>query len=163
VRARVDIAVLVLLATGITVYLSLALPGDRSLVVHVYLLVLGAILMTALLAGVGSAVPGGRRSDFRRALDLRPAQPEQISELAKVEREVTLAVGNAHDLHARLLPRLREIAEARLERSGKRPGPDTLGRSWELLRADRAEPTDRFAPGIRAADLRALLSDLEQL
>lgn len=162
-RARVDFAVLLVLATGVTVYVSLAVPGDRSLVVHVYLLVLGVILMAALLTGLGAAVPGGGRSNFRRALDQPSAKPEHLSELAKVEREVTLAVGNAHDLHARLLPRLREIAEARLERSGRRSGPDTLGRSWELLRADRPEPADRFAPGIREQDLRALVDDLEKL
>lgn len=162
-KIRLDLAVLLLIATGVGVYISLALPGDRRLVVHVYLLVLGAIFMSALLSGLGAAVPGKRRSQFLSALDARNPQPEQVSELAKVEREVTLAVGSAHDLHARLLPRLREIAEARLERSGKHPGPDTLGRSWELLRPDRPEPTDRFAPGIRAAELRALVSDLEKL
>jgi uncharacterized membrane protein len=162
-KSRVDIAILLVLATGVTVYVSLALPGDRSLAVHIYLLVLGAIFMTALLSGLGGAVPGRRRSEFRRALDQPAAKPDQVSELAKVEREVTLAVGSAHDLHTRLLPRLREIAEARLERSGRRPGPDTLGRSWELLRADRPEPANRFAPGIRTAELRALVSDLEEL
>lgn len=162
-KIRLDLAVLLLIATGVAVYISLAIPGDRRLVVHVYLLVLGAIFMSALLSGLGAAVPGRRRSQFLNALDARSPKPEQVSELAKVEREVTLAVGSAHDLHARLLPRLREIAEARLERSGRHPGPDTLGRSWELLRADRPEPGDRFAPGIRAAELRALVSDLEKL
>ena len=162
-KARVDLAVLLVLASGVTLYVALAIPGDRRLAVHVYLLVVGAILMATVLATVGGAVPGGRGSELRRALDERATRPAPVSELAKVEREVTLAVGSAYDLHARLLPRLREIAEARLEPYGKRPGPDTLGRWWELLRPDRPEPDDRFAPGIRAAELRALVSDLERM
>ena len=64
---------------------------------------------------------------------------------------MTLSIGNAYDLHTRLLPHLREIATARLERRGQRPGPDTLGRWWELLRPDRPEPAERFAPGIPEA------------
>ena len=47
---------------------------------------------------------------------------------------------SAYDLHFRLLPHLREIAQARLERAGRTPGPDTLGRWWELLRPDRPAP-----------------------
>ena len=31
--------------------------------------------------------------------------------------------------------------------AASRPGPDTLGRWWELLRPDRPEPAERFAPG----------------
>jgi hypothetical protein len=76
---------------------------------------------------------------------------------------VTLATATAYDLHFRLLPHLREIAQCRLERGGKTSGPDTLGRWWELLRPDRPEPEDRFAPGIKAAELRALVSDLERM
>ena len=85
------------------------------------------------------------------ALDERPEPAGPVPQLAKVEREVTLAIGNAYDFHSRLLPHLREIAGARLERRGQRPGPDTLGRWWELLRPDRPEPSERFAPGNRRA------------
>ena len=76
---------------------------------------------------------------------------------------ITLANGNAYDLHSRLPPHLREIASARLERRGQRPGPDTLGRWWELLRPDRPEPTERFAPGIPEHELRELVADLERI
>ncbi len=86
-----------------------------------------------------------------------------MPELAKLEREVTLAVGNAYALHSRLLPQLREIADARLERTGRQAGPDTLGRWWELLRPDRPEPADQFAPGIPADELRQLVADLERM
>ena len=43
------------------------------------------------------------------------------------------------------------------------PGPETLGRWWELLRPDREPPADRFAPGISRAELRALVDDLERM
>jgi hypothetical protein len=86
-----------------------------------------------------------------------------VPQLAKVEREVTLSIGNAHDLHTRLLPHLREIAEARLERAGRTVGPDTLGQWWELLRPDRPEPADRFSAGIPERELRTLVTDLERL
>jgi len=81
----------------------------------------------------------------------------------QIERAVTLGVANAYDLHQRLLPQLREIAQCRLERSGRTPGPETLGRWWELLRPDRAEPHDRFGPGISQSELRALVADLERM
>lgn len=162
-RHLLDVAVLFVLSTGACLYVSLAVPGDRDLAIHVYLLFLGALLMLVVISAVGSALPRSRRSELTRALDERAAPPADVPQLARVEREVTLALGSAYDLHARLLPHLREIAAARLERTGRRPGPDTLGRWWELLRPDRPEPQERFAPGIRESDLRALVADLERL
>src|SRR5207248_1997300 len=93
----------------------------------------------------------------KRHAERTPAQAEQI------ERAVTLGVANAYDLQLRLLPHLREIAQCRLERSGRTPSPETLGRWWELLRPDRIDPVDRFAPGISPSDLRALVADLETM
>jgi hypothetical protein len=162
-RHLLDVIVLFALSSGACAYVSLAVPGDRDLAIHVYLLFLGALLMLVVVSGVGAALPRSRRSELTRALDERPAPPAGVPQLAKMEREVTLAIGSAYDLHARLLPHLREIAAARLERSGRQPGPETLGRWWELLRPDRPEPQERFAPGIREADLRALVADLERL
>lgn len=162
-RHLLDVIVLFTLASGACLYVSLAVPGDRDLAVHVYLLFLGALLMLVVVSGVGGALPRSRRSELTLALDERPEPQRTVPQLAKVEREVTLALGSAYDLHARLLPDLREIATARLERSGRRTGPETLGRWWELLRPDRPEPRDRFGPGIREADLRALVADLERL
>jgi hypothetical protein len=162
-KHRLDLAVLFVIASGACAYVSLAVPADRTVAVRIYLLVVGALAMVAVLAALGAAVPGRRRSQLAQALSERATPPQRLSELARMEREVMLAVGSAYDLHRRLLPQLREIAQARLERTGKRPGPDTLGRWWELLRPDRPEPEDRFAPGIPEADLRALVADLERM
>jgi uncharacterized membrane protein len=160
---RLDLAVLWVVATGVCAYISFALPGDRGIAVRVYILVLGALGMVAVLSAVGAALPRRRRSQFVQALDEHSEGPKRVTDLARMEREVTLSVGNAYDLHTRLVPHLREIARARLERSGKQPGPDTLGRWWELLRPDRPEPADRYARGIAEADLRALVADLERM
>jgi hypothetical protein len=162
-RHRLDLVILFVLMSGTCLFVSLSIPSDRRIAVHVWVLSVGALAMLALVSAVGAAVPRSGRSELARALHERTAEPAQVSELAKIEREVTLAVGNAYDLHARLLPRLREIAEARLEQTGRRGGPETLGRWWELLRPDRAEPQDRFAPGIGAAELRELVADLERM
>lgn len=142
---------------------TLAIPGDRRIEFHVLVLVVGAILMSAAISAVTGAVPHRRRSELTRALDAKPPEPPEVDDLLRMERIVTMAVGNAHDLHARLLPLLRDIAATRLEHAGHRPGPDTLGRWWELLRPDRPAPVDRFGPGIRETELRALVADLEKL
>jgi hypothetical protein len=158
-----DVAVLFVLSSGACTYVSLQVPGERTIAIHVYLLFLGALLMLVVVSAVAAAAPRARRSDLASALDERPGPAGPVSQLAKVEREVTLAIGNAYDFHTRLLPHLREIAAARLERRGQRPGPDTLGRWWELLQPDRPEPSERFAPGIAEQDLRELVADLERI
>jgi hypothetical protein len=119
--------------------------------------------MFVVVSGVSEAVPVAHGSSLRRALDERAPTPVSVPQLAKVEREVTLSVANAYDLHVRLLPRLREIATARLERSGRRFGPDTAGEFWALLRPDRPAPDDRFARGIGEKELRAVVAFLEEL
>jgi hypothetical protein len=158
-----DVAVLFVLSSGACAYVALQVPGERPVALHVYFLFLGALLMLVVVSAVGSAAPRERRSDLAAALDEHPEPAHRVPQLAKVEREVTLSIGNAYDFHTRLLPHLREIAAARLERRGQRPGPDTLGRWWELLRPDRPEPVERFAPGIAESELRELVADLERI
>lgn len=162
-RHWIDVATLFVLSSAACLYVSLQVPGVRSVAVHIYLLFLGALLMLVVVSGVTAAAPRARRSDFAAALDERPGPIGPVPQLAKVEREVTLAIGNAYDLHTRLLPHLRDIATARLERRGQRPGPDTLGRWWELLRPDRPEPQERFARGIAERELRELVADLKRI
>ena len=162
-RHALDLIVLFLIATAACAYVSLAVPADRQLAEHVYVCVVGLLFMGALMSAVGASVPRGRRSELVRALDAKHETDAQASDLARTERIVTLGVGNAHDLHSRLLPLLRDIASMKLERSGKRAGPETLGRWWELLRPDLEPPTERFARGIPEGDLRELVADLERM
>lgn len=162
-RHRLDLALLFVAATGVYLYFALAMRPDRQLATHAYELAVGGLLMLAVLSELGQALPRHVRSRFDEALRPRPCADPALPQLEQLEREVTLGIGSAYDLHVRLLPQLREIARARLERSGREPGPETLGRWWELLRPDRPEPADRFAPGISRAELRALVADLEAL
>jgi hypothetical protein len=144
-------------------YVALAQPGLRNVTLHVSVFLVGALLMLGLVAAAGDSVPRRLRSELDRALAESGRHERRIPEVERIEREVTLATASAYDLHFRLLPHLREIAQCRLERSGKSSGPETLGRWWELLRPDRPEPDDRFAPGIKQAELRALVDDLERM
>lgn len=162
-RHRVDLIAYFVLATGVLAVIATALPAEQKIAVHVYLLVVGALLMTAVVSEFEAALPPGRRSELTRALDAKEPPAAPAPELARMERAVTLSVANAYDFHQRLLPQLREIAFARVERSGRRPGPETLGRWWELLRPDRPEPGERFARGIPESELRALVADLERM
>ncbi len=162
-RHLLDLVVLSTMATIACAYVALAQPAIRNAAIYTYVLVVGALVMLVIVSAFGDALPRRRHSPFETALaeaartERRPAQVEQI------ERATTLGVANAYDLHRRLLPQLREIAQCRLERTGRTPGPETLGRWWELLRPDRVEPDDRFAPGISQSDLRALVADLERM
>jgi hypothetical protein len=162
-RHLLDLVVLFVLTSLICGYVALAQPGLRNVTLHAYVFVVGGLLMLGLVAAVGDSVPRRRRSELERALSESVHRDRRIPEVERMEREVTLATASAYDLHYRLLPHLREIAQCRLERSGKTPGPETLGRWWDLLRPDRPEPDDRFAPGIKQAELRALVGDLEKM
>ena len=162
-RHLFDLGVLAALATIAAGYAVLAHPDVRTTALHIYVLVVGAIVMLGVVVGADDAVARRYQSRFDAALTDAVERPTRLAGLERMEREVTLARASSFDLHFRLLPHLREIATARLERSGKAPSPETLGRWWELLRPDRPPPDDRFAPGISEADLRALVADLERL
>lgn len=162
-RHLLDLIVLFVVSSLICGYVSLAQPSLRNVTLHIYVFLLGALLMLGIVAAAGDSVPRRLRSELDRALSEQVHRERRVPELGRTEREVTLATATAYDLHFKLLPHLREIAQCRLERAGKPVGPETLGRWWDLLRADRPEPEDRFAPGITAAELRALVSDLERM
>jgi hypothetical protein len=162
-RHLVDLIVLFVLSSLVCGYLALAQPSLRNVTLHVYVFLLGGLLMLGIVAAAGDSVPRRLRSELDRALSESAVREQPIPELERTLREVTLATATAYDLHVRLLPHLREIAQCRLERSGKTSGPETLGRWWDLLRPDRPEPDDRFGPGIKQAELRALVTDLERM
>lgn len=158
-----DLVVLFVVVTIVAVYVSLAQPTLRNVTLHAYVLLVGGLVMLAVVAAAGDAVPKRHRSDFDRALAGLVRGDKPLYEVERMEREVTLGAATAYDLHARLLPQLRQIAQARLERTGRTMSPETLGRWWELLRPDRPAPENRHGPGISPGELRALVSDLERM
>jgi hypothetical protein len=162
-RHLLDITILFVFATILTAYLVAAQPGRRSVFLHAYVFVVGALLMLGVVAAAGDALPRRKRSSFDDALTHEGSREKRLPEIEKLEREVGLATASAYDLHYRLLPQLREIAQCRLERAGHTVSPETLGRWWELLRPDRAPPVDRFDKGISESDLRALVHDLGRM
>lgn len=158
-----DLVVLFVFVTIVATYIALAQPGVRNVTLHAYVLLVGGLIMLGVVAAAGDAVPKRHRSEFDRALAGAVRGDRPLHEVERMEREVTLGAATAYDLHARLLPQLRQIAQARLERTGRTMSPETLGRWWELLRPDRPAPENRHGPGITPSELRALVSDLERM
>lgn len=159
----VDLVVLFVFVTIAATYVALAQPSWRNTTVHAYVLLVGGLIMLGVVAAAGDAVPKRHRSAFDRALAEAVRGDKPLHEVERMAREVTLGAATAYDLHVRLLPQLRQIAQARLERTGHTMSPETLGRWWELLRPDRPAPENRHGPGISPSELRALVSDLERM
>jgi hypothetical protein len=158
-----DLIILFVVVSVVAIYVALAQPGVRNIALHAYVLIVGGLIMLAVVAAAGDLVPKRHQSDFDRALAEGVRRDKPLHEVERMTREVTLGAATAYDLHVRLLPQLRQIAQARLERSGRTMSPDTLGRWWELLRPDRPAPENRHAAGISPTELRALVSDLERM
>jgi hypothetical protein len=136
-------------------------PSVRSLTLHAYVLAIGGTALMAAVRIAQSRAPR-QRSSFDAAVAHKRRPLGGISQLERMERAVTIGCATEGDFRQHLLPQLREIARAQLERSGRVPGPDTLGRWWDVLRPDR-EDADKFAPGITLAELRELTNDLDRL
>lgn len=163
-RHLLDLVILFVAASVISGFVVLAKPDIRNPVLHTYVLIVGGLLMVGLLAATGDRAPRRMRTELDAALAARTGDPRLPPELARLQREVTLATASSYDLHRRLVPQLREIAETRLARTGARLSPETLGRWWELLRPDRAAPSREIAErGIPESQLRELVSDLERM
>jgi hypothetical protein len=93
-----------------------------------------------------------------------------VGGLALLEVVIATRSSTAFDLHFRLRPTLREIADERLAARGlqlDRGGPvveEALGEElWEIVRPDREPPFKRFAPGISPAAAARVVDRLEAL
>ncbi len=160
----------VLLSLALVVAL-VVVPGRSEVAVRVYVLLLAAFVLAQLLARLRSSLPEQGTSPVDAALRHRPRRPERVPELDRIEREVTLGLTTAFDLHFRLRPTLRRIAsellrarrgidlDANPEAARRALGEET----WELVRADREPPVDRFGRGLDLASLRSVVVSLEAL
>jgi hypothetical protein len=147
------------------------LPGRIELVVRVYVLLLAAFVLAHLLARLRTTLLERSTSPVDSALNQRPRPAARVPELERIEREVTLGQTTSFDLHFRLRPTLRRIAyellrarrgidlDANPEAARRALGDET----WELVRADREPPHDRFGPGIALESLRHVVVSLEAL
>ena len=158
------------LATVALLVLRSVFPGRQALELDVYVLVVGALaVLTAVLAGQ-RAIPVSTTSAIAEALEREPAEALRPPDLERTERLVTMATSTAFDLHYRLRPILREVAEQRLgDRRGIRLDVDpeaeeALGAVlWDVVHPDRRPPAKRFDPGLEPELLRASIARLEEL
>lgn len=143
--------------------------ADEALAV--FLLVLCALGLLALVRTVSAAAPPPRESLFDRAL--RPKRPERTrpEELTRLEVDLAFGVESAGQLHSRVVPLLRSVAAARLvSRHGVDPArrPEAARRLlgdevWALVRPDREPPRDLLARGIPLRTIAAAVDALERL
>jgi hypothetical protein len=165
-RPAVVVAFFAALAAPPLVAVVVFQPGQSGLALDVYLLFLGAVALLALAHATRAAEQDGK-SLLEEALRRGSARAEPLAQLDSLERQVTLGLGNAFDLHYRLRPLLRGVAAERLAARGislddEEEARAVLGEAaWELLRPDREPPRDRFARGATTADLDALLTRIE--
>ncbi len=122
----------------------------RNVALHVYVFVVGGLLMLGLVAAAGDAVPKRRRSEFDRALAERRRPSSRVREVERIEREVTLARPHAPTTCTPACCRTCARSPRRASSGRARsPSPETLGRWWELLRPDRPSPTTASRPASR--------------
>jgi hypothetical protein len=170
-RAAVKSAALAVFAAIILVVALATLPFRHGVIVQVWLLVCGGLILLQLVAATRAPALDNEPSSFERALRFVPPAPERPPELARLEREVYLAMTGQFYLHRRLRPTLREIAEQRLRDrrgveldSGDADVLAALGRDgWELLRPDRTEHLNPDSAGIPLAELERVVAALERI
>jgi hypothetical protein len=140
-------------------------------IVDGYVLFVGSLLLLGLVRATRLAGDTGERSGYEQALRRRERARARPRELARLEREVSLATGTAFDLHFRLRPVLREVAAHRLATrrglaldAGSPEVRALLGEElWELVRPEREPPADRFAAGLGLVRLRGAVDRLERI
>ncbi len=160
-------ALLAAAASGVAVLLALA--PDRPVLGRVWLLGLAvlAVLRLGQRARAGALRP--RRSAYDRAARHGAGDPARPEDLRRLEQALSFATAREADLHGRLRPLLREVAELRLAaRHGISLDGDPAAAAaalgpelWELLRPDRRPPARDAAPGASPAALRAMVERLE--
>jgi hypothetical protein len=146
-----------------------ALAPDRPVLGRAFLLVVAA-LTVARLATTRTGEPAAERSAYDRAARRGAAAPAPPDDLRRLEQALWFASAREADLHARLRPVLREVAELRLAGRGiALDGDQAAARAalgpqlYEVVRADRPAPTDPAAPGLPPAVLHALVERLEAI
>ena len=146
-------------------------PGYKALELDVFALVVGALAVLTAVVATRQAFPLEQSSAIAEALKREPPEAVRPPELERTERLLTIAVTTAFDLHFRLRPVLREVAEQRLaDRQGLRLDSgdprvkEALGEElWELVRPDRESPERRFARGLEPAAMKRVIERLEAI
>ena len=164
--AAVRLLVLPTLALGVVVGI---LPGRAGLAIRVYALIVCAVVLRFTVQALRRAYPPAQ--PLRRTSARARSGRRRPTSLHRFENEAVLGVAGSFDLHHRLRPRVRNLAEGLLEfrrRTSLDDEPEAarsaLGdTTWELVRRDRPPPVDRLAPGLPISELRVVVQSLESL
>jgi hypothetical protein len=160
-----------LFLTALLILTTIALPGRTGEAFRAYVLVLAAWGLTHLLVALHASRPEPGPSPVDLALQPSVPRAARIEEIERIQREVAIAQTTSFDFHFRLRPTLRRIASELLrsrrgidldadpERARRALGEET----WELVRADRPPPDDRFGPGVDRAVLHRVVDSLEAI
>ena len=159
----ISLAVLAAVGLGVAVVVS---PGAPGLTVEIYLFVVAALVLAAVLLRVADALPRAEPVPLEQ-----PPRSQRVGQLESVARALDRAEASSFDLHNVLRPIVREIAAARLARHGvsldRQPerARALLGaQTWELVRPDREAPVRGSGRGGCSRDeLRAIVDSLEAI
>ena len=158
----ITLAVVAAVGLGVAVLVS---PGTRALTAEIYLFVLAALVLAAVLLGVANALPRAEPLPLEQ-----PPRSRRVGQLESVARALDLAEGSSFDLHNVLRPIVREVAAARLARHGvsleRQPerARSLLGaQAWELVRPEREAPVGRGRGGCSRDELREIVGALEAI
>ena len=170
-RLAAGLALGVGLATLALILAVLLEPGLRRLELEIYVLVAGAMAVLTAVLAARQAFPVSNESTLAAALAPESREALRPPELERTERVLSMATSAAFDLHFRLRPMLREVAEQRvgdrhglmLDDGGTRVREMLGDELWELVRPDREPPARRFAPGLDDDALRRAIERLETL
>jgi len=169
-RAAAWVALGVAAGSGLAVLRALA--PDRPVLGRVWLLGLAVLLVLRLGYRARTEELRPRSSPYDRAARRGAGEPGRPEDLRRLEQALYFATVREADLHARVRPVLREVAELRLAArrgisldgdpaaAAAALGPDL----WELVRARPVRaPADPAAPGASPATLREMLDRLEAI
>ena len=151
------------LAAIVLVVVHAAAPGRGALELDVFVLVAGAFGVLTAVFATRQAFPPAEGSALAEALERDDREQERPPDLERTERLLTLASTTAFDLHYRLRPVLRGIAEERAAVRGAELDERAAGEAWELVRPDREPPADSFAKGVSFRHLANVVDALERL
>jgi hypothetical protein len=148
--------------------LALVAPGRLELGVRIYALLVCATAIALVLLALRRAYPD--ETPLREPPQGARTRTPPPS-LGRIEHEVALGVSGSFDLHFRLVPRLRSLADGLLtSRRGVSlaANPDAaraiLGEDvWELVRPARPVPEDRLAQGAMPSELARVVDGLEAI
>jgi len=159
------------LATLAVIVAAVLEPGHRPLELDVYVLVVGAMAVFTSVLVARRAYPLSGGSAIAEALEPEQRKAVTPPDLERTERVLSMSTNSAFDVHFRLRPILREVAEQRLaERrglrldSGDRRVREALGDElWELVQPEREQPAQRFGAGLSPEGMQRVIERLESL